>query len=218
VDTGAVAVGTSWTIGAMMAQSRVGIDLPNPVVITAVPAAELTAGLIDRGGIAHVTVPASAAGDSYALAQEAMPDDVAIGAPRDGNGQTLDFASAAIANDTVLVLSATNKAPIPVRRRIRFAVAVRPDPSCPVRAGDAAVTSGNRTKILVDKTQMEMSYQLIAAGAPIGAAQPGNGDTLAFVTDPITAATTFSVTATRSTPPAATATLAATATVTLKQP
>lgn len=218
VDTGAVAIGTSWTIGAMMAQSRVGIDLPNPLVITAVPAAQLATGLVDRGGTAHVTVPASAAGDSYALAQEAMPDDVPIGAARDGNGQTLDFASAAIANDTVLVLSVTNKAPIPVRRRIRFPVALRPDPSCPVRAAEAAVTSGNRTRILVDKTQVEMSYQLVAVGAPVGAAQPGNGDTLAFVTDPITAAITFSVTATRSTPPAATATLAATATVTLKQP
>ncbi|BAM90274.1 hypothetical protein S58_42890 [Bradyrhizobium oligotrophicum S58] len=218
LDTGAVAVGTSWTIGAMMAQSRVGIDLPNPVVITAVPAAQLTAGLVDRGGVAHVTVPASAAGDSYALAQEGVPDDVPIGAARDGNGQTLDFASAAIANDTTLVLSATNKAPIPVRRRIRFPVAVRPDPSCPVRAADAAVASGNRTRILVDKSQLEMNYQLVVAGAPVGAAQPGNGDTIAFVTDPITATATFSVTATRLNPPAASATLAATATVALKQP
>ncbi|GLH76291.1 hypothetical protein SSBR45G_11990 [Bradyrhizobium sp. SSBR45G] len=216
VDTGAAAVGSSWTVGAMVAQSRVGIDLPNPVVIAAVPAAQLTAGLIDRGGIAHVAVPASAATDSYALFQEAMPNDVAIGAARDGNGQALDFASAAIANDTVLVLSATSKAPIPVRRRMRFTVAVRPDPSCPVRAGDAAVPAGNRTKILVDRTQTEMSYQLVAAGAPVGAAQQGNGDTLVFITDPIGAATTFSITATRINPPAATATLAATAAVTLK--
>ncbi|MGC2776846.1 MAG: hypothetical protein WA418_14555 [Bradyrhizobium sp.] len=215
VETGAVAVGTSWTIAAMVAQSRVGIDLPTPVVIAAIQPAQLISGLIDRGGIAHVTVQASAASDTYALAQEAVPDDVAIGAARDGNGQTLDFASAAIANDTVLVLSATSKAPVPVRRRIRFPVAVRPDPSCPVRAGDSAVAAGNRTKILVDKTQIEISYQLVAAGAPVGAAQQGNGNTLVFITDPINATTTFSITATRLNPPAATATLAATATVTL---
>lgn len=217
VETGASAVGTSWTIGAMMAQSRVGIDLPNPAVIAAVPAAQLTAALIDRGSIAHVMVSASAASDSYALSQETSADDIAIGAARDGNGQALDFASAAIANDMVLVLSATSKAAIPVRRRIRFPVAVRPDPTCPVRAGDAAVPAGNRAKILVDKTQTEMSYQLVAAGAPVGAAQPGTGDTLALLTDPISASTTFSIIATRLNPPVATVTLAATATVTLKQ-
>ena len=215
VETGSVAVGTSWTIAAMMAQSRVGIDLPNPAVVTAVAPAQLSEGLIGRGGIAHVTVQVSAPADSYALWQEATPDDTPIGSTRDG-GQALDFASPAIANDTVLVLSATSKAPIPVRRRIRFPVAVRPDPSCPVRAGDAAVIAGNRTRILVDKTQIEISYQLVAAGGAVGAAQQGTGDTLAFVTDPINATTIFSVTATRLNPPAATATLAATATVTLK--
>jgi hypothetical protein len=216
VETGAVAVGTSWTIAAVKAQSRVGIDLPNPAVVTAVTPAQLSAGLIDRGGIAHVTVQASAAADSYTLWQEAAPEDVPIGAARDGSGQVLDFASPAIANDTVLVLSATSKAPIPVRRRIRFPVAVRPDPSCPVHAGDAAVPAGNRTKILVDKTQIEVSYQLVVAGAAVGAAQQGTGDTLVFVSDPINATTIFSVTATRLNPPAATATLAATATVTLR--
>ena len=216
VDTGPVAVGTSWTFAAMMAQSRVGIDLPDPAVITAVAPAQLSAGLIDRGGIVHVTVPASAAADSYALWQEAAPDDVPIGTARDGNGGALDFASSAIANDSVLVLSATSKTPIPVRRRIRFPVAVRPDPSCPVHAGDDAVPSGNRTKIFVDKTQIEISYQLVVAGAAVGAAQQGTGDTLVFLSDPITAATVFSVTATRLNPPAATATLTATATVTLK--
>jgi len=200
----------------MMAQSRVGIDLPDPAVITAVAPAQLSASLIDRGGTVHVTVPASAAADSYALLQEAAPNDVPIGAARDGNGGALDFASSAIANDSVLVLSAASKTPIPVRRRIRFPVAVRPDPSCPVHAGDDAVPSGNRTKIFVDKTQIEVSYQLVVAGAAVGAAQQGTGDTLVFLSDPITAATVFSVTATRLNPPAATATLTATATVTLK--
>ncbi len=214
VETGSVAVGTSWTIAAVMAQSRVGIDLPNPAVIAPVAAAQLAANLIDRGSIAHVVVQASAATDTYALTQE--PNDVSVGAARDGNGQTLDFASTAIANDTVLVLSATSKAPIPVRRRIRFPVAVRPDPSLPVRAQDSAVVAGNRTQILVDNTQIEASYQLVAAGAAVGAAQQGTGGTLAFTTNPIAATTIFSITATRKNPPAATATLAATGTVTLK--
>lgn len=216
VETGSAAVATSWTIAAMMAQSRVGIDLPDPAIVAAVAPAQLSADLIDRGGIARVTLPASVAADGYALWQEALPDDAPVGSARDGNGRALEFASSAIANDIVLVLSATSKAPIPVRRRIRFPVAVRPDPSCPVRAGDTAVAAGNRTKILVDKTQIEISYQLVAAGAAVGAAQKGTGDTLVFVTDPINATTIFSVTATRLNPPAATATLAATATVTLK--
>src|SRR5262249_46218698 len=154
-----------------------------PAVIAPVAAAQLAANLIDRGGVAHVVVQASAATDTYALTQE--PNDVSIGAPPDGNGQALDFPSSAISNDTLLVLSATSKAPIPVRRRIRFPVAVRPDPSLPVRAQDSAVAAGNRTQILVDKTQIEASYQLLAAGAPVGAVQLGTGSTLAFTTNPI---------------------------------
>jgi len=160
-----------------------------------------------------VLVPASLATDSYALFTEATPDDVAVGAARDGNGQTLDFTSAALIQDTVLVLAATSKAPIPVRRRIRLNVAVRPDPALTVRAKDAAVAANGSTAILVDGSEPGMSYQVMAGLAAVGAAQPGTGATLALPVGPLAATTTFSVTATRLQAPAATLTLSATATV-----
>jgi len=213
LDSGVLPVGTTLTVQAMVAQSRVAIDLPAPAIIAAVPDAQLSAPLVDHGGITHVLVPASLATDSYALFTEGMPDDVPVGAARDGNGQTLDFTSAALNRDTVLVLAATSKAPIPVRRRIRISVAVRPDPALTVRAKDAAVAPNASTAILVDGSEPGISYQLIAGLAPVSAAQPGTGATLTLPVGPLVATTTFSVTATRQQAPAATLTLSATATV-----
>jgi hypothetical protein len=218
--TGAIPIGTTLAIQAMVAQSRVAIDLPAQAVIAAIPTTQLATALVDHGGTAHVLVQASLATDTYALFQEGapddVPDDVPVGPPRDGNGQTLDFPSAALTRDTVLVLAATSKAPIPVRRRTRLSVAVRPDPSLAVRARDSAVPANTATAILVDASEPGISYQVVAGGAPVGSAVPGTGATLALPVGPIAATTTFSVLAARLLPPAANVTLTATATVTLK--
>ena len=174
---------------------------------------------------------------------------MAVGAARDGNGQTLDFPSAALMQDTVLVLAATSKAGIPVRCRTRLNVAVRPDPALTVRAQDAVVAPNGSTAILVDRSEPGMSYQLTTANtpvssaqpatttlrtkdaalapvapsavpvdggpviggpAPVGAPLPGTGATIALPIGPLAATTTFSVTATRQQPPAATLTLSTT--------
>jgi hypothetical protein len=213
LDSGIIPVGTALTVQAMMAQSRLAIDLPAPAIIAAVPAPQLSAPLVDHGGTTHVLVPASLATDSYALFTEGMPDDVPVGAARDGNGQTLDFTSAGLTQDTVLVLAATSKAPIQVRRRIRINVTVRPDPALTVRAKDAAVAPNTSTAILVDGSEPGMSYQVMAGSTAVGAAQPGTGATLTLPVGPLAATTTFSVTATRLQTPAATLTLSTTATV-----
>jgi len=213
LDSGIIPVGATLTVQAMMAQSRVAIDLPAPAIIAAVPAAQLSAPLVDRGATTHVLVPASLATDSYALFMEGATDDVPVGAARDGNGQTLDFTSAALVRDTVLVLAATSKAAIPVRRRIRLNVAVRPDLALTVRAQAATVAPNTSTAILVDASEPGVSYQAMAGLAAVGAALPGTGATLSLPVGPLLATTTFSVTATRQQPPAATVTLSATATV-----
>lgn len=213
LDSGSIPVGATLTVQAMMAQSRVAIDLPAPAIIAAVPATQLSTPLVDHGGTVHVLVQASLATDNYALFTEGVPDDVPVGAARDGNGQTLDFSSAALNRDTVLVLGATSKAAIPVRRRVRINVAVRPDLALTVRAQAATVAPNGSTAILVDASEPGMSYQLMAGLTPVGTAQPGTGATVSLPTGPLATATTFSVTATRLQAPAATVTLSGTATV-----
>jgi hypothetical protein len=211
--TDVMPAGTTLTIQAMMAQSRVAIDLPAQAVIAALPSVQSSATLLDHGGTAHVLVQASLATDSYALFQEEDGEDTPVGAARDGNGQTLDFASNALIRDTVLVLVATSKAPIPVRRRSRLSIAVRPDPSLGVRAQDTTVAPSGTTAILIDGSETGMSYQVVAGGAPVGQALRGTGATLALPVGPLTATTTFSVSAARLSPPAAKLTLTGTATV-----
>jgi len=213
LDSGAIPVGAALTVQAMMAQSRVAIDLPAPAIIAAIPATQLSAALVDHGGTTHVLVQASLATDSYALFTEGATDDVPVGAARDGNGQTLDFTSAALMRDTVLVLAATSKAAISVRRRIRLNVAVRPDLALTVRAQAATVAPNASTAILVDASEPGVSYQAMAGSTPVGAALPGTGATLSLPVGPLAATTTFSVTATRQQAPAATVTLSGTATV-----
>ena len=212
----AIPVGTTLAIQAMMAQSRVAIDLAAQAVIGPAVNAALQAPLVDHGGTAHVLVNASRAGDSYALFREGAPADKPDGAPQDGNGQALDFASSPVNEDTVLVLAATSKAPIRVQRRSRLSVAVRPDPKLTVRARDDAIPSGQTTTILVEASEPGVAYRLMAGAAPVGAAMKGTGATLFLPAGPITATTTFSVTATRLQPPDASITLAQTAIVAFK--
>jgi hypothetical protein len=199
----------------MKAQSRVAIDLPVTAVITAAPAVQLDTPLVDHGGSVHVRVPASLATENYALFRHSAPDDVPIGPARDGNGQTLDFPSLPLEGDTVLVLYAANKAAIPVRRGTLLNVAVRPDPALTVRAQNATVPQGTVTAILVEASELGISYQVFASGAAVGTALAGTGATLALPVGPITATTAFSVTATRLSTPAATVSLTQTATITV---
>jgi len=199
-----------------MAQSRIAIDLAAQAVIGPAVKAAPQSPLVDFGGTAHVLVAASRAADSYALFREGTPADKPEGAPRDGNGQTLDFASSALTEDTVLVLAATSKAPIQVQRRNRLSVAVGPNPKLTVRPRDDAVAAGAEGTVLVEASQPDVAYRLMAGAAPVGAAVKGTGATLFLSAGPITAATTFSVTATRLLPPDASVTLAQTATIKLK--
>jgi transcription elongation GreA/GreB family factor len=216
LDAGAIPVGTTLAVQAMMAQSRIAIDLAAQAVIGPAVKATLQSPLVDFGGTAHVLVAASRAADSHALFREGTPADKPEGAPRDGNGQTLDFASSALTEDTVLVLAATSKAAIHVQRRNRLSVAVGPNPKLTVRPRDDAVAAGAEGTILVEASQPNVAYRLMAGAAPVGAAMKGTGATLFLPTGPIAATTTFSVTATRLLPPDAGVTLAQTAIIKLK--
>ena len=77
--TDAIPIGSSLTIQAMRAQSRVAIDLPKQAMIAALPPVQPSATLIDHGGSVHVLVQASLATDSYALFQEAGDEDMVVG-------------------------------------------------------------------------------------------------------------------------------------------
>jgi hypothetical protein len=216
--TSAFPAGTTLAIQAMNAQSRAFVDLTASAVVTEVPNVALVAPLVDRGGPAHVQVPASRVGDSFALFRREPPDDTPEGVAQDGNGQTLDFVSGPMTVDTVLVLAATSKDAVSVRRRVRLPVAVRPSAGLTVQARDATVASGGSTAILVQASEVGVGYQVMAGTTAVGAVVPAIGATLSLPVGPITATTTFSVVATRLNPPAASVTLTQTATVTLQAP
>lgn len=216
--TGAIPVGTTLAVQAMKAQSRASTDLAAPAVIAPVANVALVAALVDHGGVAHVQVPASGAADRFALYRETVPEDTPEGTPQDGNGQTLDFPSGPLSADTVLVLVATSKDPVQVRRRLRLPVAVAPDPGLTVQARDATVPVGGTTAILVSGSERGVGYQMMVGATKVGAVVPGTSATLSLPVGPITAPTTFSVAATRLNPPAAGVTLTATASVTPKAP
>lgn len=215
---GAIPVGTTLALSAMKAQSRASVDLAAPAVIAPVPDVAPAAPLVDHGGVAHVRVPASRAADRFALYREAAPDDVPEGPPQDGNGQTLDFPSGPLSEDTVLVLVATGNDPVQVRRRVRLTVAVGPDPGLAVQARETSVPMGGKTDLLVAGSQRGIGYQAMAGATRLGAVVPGTGATLSLPVGPVNAPTTFSVAATRLSPPAGGVTLTATATVTPKAP
>src|SRR6185312_652335 len=115
---GALPVGTTLAIQAMKAQSRATADMAATASIDAVPAVALQAALVDYAAPAQMRVSGSQAGEQYALWREAATGDVAGGSPQDGNGAALDFASGPLTADTVLVLTTTGKAAIPVSRRV----------------------------------------------------------------------------------------------------
>ena len=180
-------------------------------MIDPVPAVT-TGPLVNFGAQARVEVPASRTSDSYTLLNAGQ----AVGQAQDGSGATLVFLSDALRQDTVLEISAVSKATLPVDRRVRLPIAVRPNPRLSVRAQDATVTAGSATVILVDASQPGVSYQLRAGTATLGTAANGTGGTVSLPTGPIAAATTFAVAAARIDNAGANVTLTQTAAVAIK--
>ena len=168
--------------------------------------------LVDYGGAPSVAVGASRQSDSYTLLHNGHP----VGAAQDGTGGTLTFTSDKLTQDSVLEISALSKAPLPVERRARLPVALRPNPGLAVHAQDATVVTGTATIVLIDASQAGVAYQLKAGANPVGAAVTGTGGTISLPTGAIAAATTFSVAATRLDTANACATLAQTAAVAVK--
>jgi hypothetical protein len=211
LTTDPLAAGATIALHAMKAQTRVGADLAATAALDPMPELHVDP-LINFGAPARVEVRGSRVTDSYEL----LRDSQVVGASQDGTGATLTFVTDPLRQDAVLEIAAVSKATIPVERRGRLPVVVRPDPSRPVAAKDATVPSGTATAILVDVSQPGVAYQLVARGAPVGTAVAGTGAAIALPTGPITTNITFSVAATRSDNAATTVTLAQTATVAVK--
>ena len=203
--------GVTLALRAMEAQTRVSADLAASAVIEPIP--ELHSDtLVDFGAEARIEVPGSRPNDRYAL----LGDEQRVGAAQDGTGATLVFLSDPLRRDAVLEISAVSKAALPVDRRSRFSVAVRPQASLAVRARNATVSKGADNLILVDASQANVAYQLMSGAVPIGTPVSGTGATITLSTGPIDADTTFSVRATRTDVAGATVTLTQTAPVAVK--
>ena len=86
---------------------------------------------------------------------------------------------------------------MPVERTIPVSIAVRPDPTLPLSARQQTVAQGAETDIVLLSSQQNVSYQLMAGQAAVGAPVRGNGAAITLPTGPIAADTTFSVLASR---------------------
>lgn len=115
-----------------------------------------------------------------------------------------------------VVVSSVVEQGIRVERVVAVQVLVRPNAALPVSATADTVALNAGSQIVVEQSQRGIDYQLLSGQAAIGPPLPGNGASIVLPTGPITADTTFSVTAARADKPEIAVVLAAQATVKLK--
>lgn len=122
--TDPLAAGVTLTLSAMKAQTRLSADLAASGVIDPMPELHFDTP-VDFGAQARIEVRGSRPTDIYAL----LRDGPQLGAAQGGTGATLVFLSDALRQDAVLEISAVTKAGLPVDRRSRISIAVRPQAS-----------------------------------------------------------------------------------------
>jgi hypothetical protein len=213
LDTPPLATGTRIAVQATRAQTGLQATLARQALIAPLPAITLQPDVIDAGATAAVKIAVSVEGERYRLRCNGVPQGDAL----DGNGAELTLASDALAAPAVLEVEASRPGDtaLPVQRVLQLSLAVRPDTRLAVSAADAQVRANDATRIIVQGSEPDVSYQLVAAGQAVGAPLPGNGGDLALPTGPISAGTDFAVAATRGGDARSTTLLAATASVTL---
>lgn len=205
---------TTFYIRAMKAQTCIVAQLTHTAQLAALPQIRLQQAGVVAGGVARVLVQASHVGDQYAL----MLGGEAVRPPLPGDGTDKEFVTDAMAVDTMFEVWVTRpgETGIPVKRIVRLPVLIRPNATLVVKAAATEVEHNSATEILIESSQMDVSYQLLVAGSKVGSADSGNGATLNFPTGPLTADTTFVVRASRMDDSTITVELAQTVAITVR--
>jgi hypothetical protein len=180
---------------AVKAQTGVEAAVSGVAAIAAVPAIRADQAVIDLGTSARILIPSSNAADQYELTREGVTVRPAVA----GNGSDLTMVSDSLTADAVfdVVVTRPGNTGIRVERVVQVPVSVRPDATLPVSAKQESVASGAGTEIAVQNSQRGVLYQLRSGQTAVGASLSGTGSELSLPTGPVTAETTFSVSATR---------------------
>ena len=125
LHTDPITVGTTLTVRAISAQTRVSADLVSHATIASLPSFQVEPANGGDGETVHLTIDESRKDDSYVL----VVDGVQVGQPQDGNGGKLTLEVVTPHRGAKLELAATSqpsmregKLPIRVERRAGFQI------------------------------------------------------------------------------------------------
>jgi hypothetical protein len=180
---------------AVKAQTAVEAKMAQAAQIAAVPAISADPAVIDFGGTAKILIPASKPEDQYHV----MLDGTLMGSALTGDNTDLTVITDPLDADAIFEVLVTPIADdgIQVERVVKVSVFVLPDAAMSMSAQENSVSNNIGTDIVLEGSQEGVNYQLMSGQTAIGSAVPGTGAEIILPTGPISADTTFSVTATR---------------------
>jgi hypothetical protein len=196
LDTDALQTGTRLTIRAVKAQTRVGIAMPDTIVLSELPTLRMQDPVVNYNGETKILVENSIAGEKYQPFLNGEPFKRAL----NGDGDLVSFNTDKLQQDTEYELRITvdRGKGIIYERSVPLRVYVRPNARLSVSADRDTLQAGEQARITIEGSQQGVRYQLTVADAPHGEPMIGDGGTIALTSAPLSADTAFAVRATRS--------------------
>ena len=190
-----VATGSKLSIRAVKAQTNVETNMAQDVLVAKVPKIRAEQGVIDYDSPVTILIPASKVEDEYQLIFKGAP----VNSPIAGDGKQLAVVSERLTADAIFEVVVTRLADdgLQVARVLQVPVLLKPDTALSVSARQESVSKDAATEIIVQATQLAVSYQLMSGETVIGTAVTGTGADIALPTGPITEDTTFIIVAAR---------------------
>lgn len=195
LDITPTATNSKLSANAVKAQTAVEAKMAQAAQIAAVPAISADPAVIDFGGTAKILIPASKPEDQYHI----MLNETPMGSALTGDNTDLTVITDPLDADAIFEVLVTPIADegIQVERVVQVSVSVLPDAELSMSAQENSVSKNTGTDIVLEGSQEGVNYQLMSGQTAIGSAEPGTGAEIILPTGPISADTTFSVTATR---------------------
>ncbi len=198
LPTGTLAGNTTFNVFATRNSCSVELTTTATVVVNPSPNAGLTVtadeATICAGQGTTIQIAASENGISYQLRNNA--DDSPIGSAVPGNGGTINLPTGALLVTTTFnVLATVGSCSAELVQTPTVTTVPGASALLPVSAQNVALCTGNSTNILIDNSEIGVSYQLRndADNSLVGTPVVGDGNTISLPTGNLTANTTFNV-------------------------
>jgi hypothetical protein len=200
LTTDPVAADTRLHIRARKAQTQIEAPLTQTALIAALPEIRAPETGVTGGSKARILIVASHIGERYQL----MLDGEVVGPALAGDGNDLELVSGPIDRDTNFEVWVTRPqaVDIAVKQLVPILVRIRPVASLALRAVATVVQPNSIGEIIIESSQVGISYQLLTGDSEVGSAISGTGSALRLASGLLTAETIFSVRATRLDAPA----------------